>query len=186
MKKICITKNICMFAASNRTRWAVFLLIISMSNFCVHGSSKGVSKLCVCYNDVHNGSASGLTGGKVGAPSFFYCTGIILNSFSMSNQKEVSLNGRTPSNRATYDSGTSRATLALQVSNPYGIVCFPDLAAEMQKQYDVEKNAKNKAYSFILSSGLLNRFAEYCRSNYSDDWHDTCLRQLELLVTSKN
>ena len=77
---------------------------------------------------------------------------------------------------ATYESSTSSATLTLQVSNPYGIVCHTDLLQVLQSHFDVEKNAKNKAYSYILSNGLMNDFAVWSRKSRSDNWHDTCLR----------
>jgi len=80
----------------------------------------------------------------------------------------------------------SSATLSLQVANPYGIVCFEDLTAEMQKQYDVEKNAKNKAYTFILSKGLLEDFFFWSGGKDFVIPSDDCLRQLELFVTHEN
>jgi hypothetical protein len=111
-----------------------------------------------------------------------------LNSFNMSKANESSSNGRiTPkSNRHAHVTGTSIATLTLQVSNPHGIVRLTDLAAEMQKHFDEEKNAKNKAYAFILASGMFTQFAEFCQAAHSDDWHATCMKQLELLVTEQN
>ena len=53
-------------------------------------------------------------------------------------------------------------------------------------EFEIEVNAKNKAYAFILSSGLLMRFAEFCRLNHSDDWHDTCVKISGLLTPSPN
>lgn len=31
------------------------------------------------------------------------------------------------------------------------------------RKFEIEKNAKNKAYFFILSHNLLNEFAEFCK-----------------------
>ena len=53
-------------------------------------------------------------------------------------------------------------------------------------EFEIEMNAKNRAYAFILSSGLLTRFAEFCRLNHSDDWHDTCVKISGLLTPSPN
>jgi len=80
----------------------------------------------------------------------------------------------------------SSATIALQVSNPYSIVCFEDLATEMQRHFDVEKNAKNKAYSYILSKGLLKDFSIWSRGNNYNDPHEACLRHIELLAPHEN
>ena len=80
----------------------------------------------------------------------------------------------------------SSATLALQVSNPYGVVCFEDLATEMQKHFNVEKDAKNKTYSYILSKGLLKDFSIWQRGNNYDNPHEACLRHIELLTPHEN
>ncbi len=63
---------------------------------------------------------------------------------------------------------TSIATVKLPVSNPYSIPCFEDFIDEARKRFEAEKNAKNKAYAFILSRGLLSEFTEYSRA-YSGD-----------------
>lgn len=86
----------------------------------------------------------------------------------MSNTREKCLNGKiTPrSNRPVHD--TSIATVQLPVSNPYSIPCFEDFIDEARKRFEAEKNAKNKAYAFILSRGLLSEFTEYSRA-YSID-----------------
>jgi hypothetical protein len=44
--------------------------------------------------------------------------------------------------------------------------------------FNIEKNAKNKAYCFILSNGLFDRFAEFCKDYHSDDPHRDCLEYL--------
>ena len=79
---------------------------------------------------------------------------------------------------------TSKAII--ECSNPYGILVFEDLVKEAQAQFDVEKNAKNKAYSFILSKGLLGDFSDFCKMSKSDDPHGDCLKMLELLNVNQN
>ena len=56
---------------------------------------------------------------------------------------------------------TSIATVQLPVSNPYSIPCFEDFIDEARRHFEVEKNAKNEAYAFILSRGLLSEFTEF-------------------------
>ena len=46
------------------------------------------------------------------------------------------------------------------------------------RKYEIEKNAKNKAYFFILSHNLLNEFAEFCKTYHSNDPHKDCLEFL--------
>lgn len=89
--------------------------------------------------------------------------------FQMSKIPAECLNGKTIpiSDRPAHD--TSIATIQLPVSNPYSIPCFEDFIDEARKRFDAEKNAKNKAYSFILSRGLLSEFTEY-----SHDSSDEC------------
>ena len=52
--------------------------------------------------------------------------------------------------------------------------------AGLMKRFEVEKNAKNKAYSFILESGLVEQFREYCnRGLFGSDPHNTCKEWIE-------
>jgi len=44
--------------------------------------------------------------------------------------------------------------------------------------FNIEKNAKNQAYYFILSNGLFDQFAEFCRNYASDDPHGDCVNYL--------
>ena len=46
------------------------------------------------------------------------------------------------------------------------------------RKFEIEKNAKNKAYFFILSHNLLNEFAEFCKTYHSNDPHKDCLEFL--------
>lgn len=43
------------------------------------------------------------------------------------------------------------------------------------RKFEIEKNAKNEAYYFILSHNLLDKFAEFCKSYRSSDPHKDCL-----------
>ena len=44
--------------------------------------------------------------------------------------------------------------------------------------FNIEKDAKNQAYFFILSKGLLDSFAEFCKIYHSDDPHRDCVMSL--------
>jgi hypothetical protein len=44
--------------------------------------------------------------------------------------------------------------------------------------FNIEKNAKNKAYSFILSYGLSDRFVKFSKNFHSGDPHRDCLEYL--------
>jgi hypothetical protein len=55
----------------------------------------------------------------------------------------------------------------------------PDSAKTVSfKEFQIEMNAKNQAYYFILSNGLLDRFKEFCDNYHSDDPHADCVRYL--------
>lgn len=43
------------------------------------------------------------------------------------------------------------------------------------RKFEIEKNAKNTTYYFILSHNLLDEFAEFCKSYRSSDPHKDCL-----------
>jgi len=74
----------------------------------------------------------------------------------------------------------------VQVPNLQFIDYLEDRYLKMKKDFEVEMDAKNQAYAFILSHGLLTQFSEFSRTVYSDDWHATCLEQVKLLSTYKN
>lgn len=42
-------------------------------------------------------------------------------------------------------------------------------------QFLIEKTAKNKAYYFIISHGLMDEFVEFCESCNSVDFHKDCV-----------
>lgn len=46
------------------------------------------------------------------------------------------------------------------------------------QKFEIEKNAKNEAYYFILSNGLFKEFAEFCKNYHSNDHHKDCLEFL--------
>lgn len=57
-----------------------------------------------------------------------------------------------------------------------------DTSKSLHSKFLIEKNAKNKAYAFILSSGLLSEFTEFSRA-YSGECQSTSSR---LELTLKN
>jgi len=46
------------------------------------------------------------------------------------------------------------------------------------KAFNIEMNAKNKAYYFILSHGLLNQFSDFCKSYHSSNSHSDYINYL--------
>jgi len=186
MKNVCDMKNFGTFAA--------FMTKNILLGFCLCGcffaAYSAIDAANIGYQPLVNCCASeagNCSWSNNGGDSLFYCNTLIFHSQMTKNVKNQSTaKHSTCTSRAACESGISTATFSLQVSNPYGTVCFSDMTAEMQRRFDVEKNAKNQAYAFILYRGLLARFGEFCRSNHSDDWHDTCLRILELSVADEN
>lgn len=43
------------------------------------------------------------------------------------------------------------------------------------RKFEIEMNAKNRAYHFILSNGLFDDFVDFCKKNNSSDPHKDCL-----------
>lgn len=41
--------------------------------------------------------------------------------------------------------------------------------------FNIEMNAKNRAYAFILHSKLFNEFSEFCKATNGINPHDICL-----------
>lgn len=61
-------------------------------------------------------------------------------------------------------------------SNNSTLKSAPDSARTVSyRKFEIEKNAKNKAYYFILSHNLFNEFAEFCKTYRSSDPHKDCL-----------
>lgn len=52
-------------------------------------------------------------------------------------------------------------------------------------KYRIEKDAKNRAYAYIISEGKLCGFADFCRKYPEADWHTACVTGLliEMLDT---
>lgn len=52
---------------------------------------------------------------------------------------------------------------------------------QLKQESEEERNAKNKAYYFILSSGDFKKFAEFNKKHTANlDYHGACLAQLYL------
>lgn len=52
--------------------------------------------------------------------------------------------------------------------------------------FDIEKNAKNRAYTFIIAGGLLDKYHEFCRKFADiDDWHAAAVMLLEKAAADK-
>ena len=171
----------------------IFVAFLSGTNF--------LTFVCVVFFIATN---TALNAANLGYHSIGYCTAksvIVpdrtekgsLSSFytfifhSMSGTMK---NASTPNNSkrtSTSAHETSFAIIQLQVSNPYSIARFDDFLTEASRRFEVEKNAKNRLYSFILSHGLLKDYSEFCRMGiYSDNPHTDCLAHLELLITDEN
>lgn len=79
---------------------------------------------------------------------------------------------------STTSTRRSSAKTASRVSNPDADQSIADVLIELTEAYKVEKDAKNKAYYFILSNGLLDSFADFCRDYHSCDPHKDCVEYL--------
>jgi len=79
---------------------------------------------------------------------------------------------------------TQIATVRLPViSNPHGIPTFKDFMAQAERDFEVEMNAKNEAYSFILSHGLFLEFEQFCKETRGMDHHANTVSSLGLRIT---
>lgn len=67
----------------------------------------------------------------------------------------------------------------IRVSVKYSsIYSAPDSARTVSiEKFNIEKAAKNRAYAFILSSGLLHQFSEYCNQLH-DEPFEVCRKIL--------
>ena len=77
-------------------------------------------------------------------------------------------------------------TVTIPCSNPYSIPVFEDFMREAQRRFQIEKDAKNKAYSFILSAGHLSEFDEYCKLQKGTNHFDNCIDQLGMYSATPN
>ena len=75
----------------------------------------------------------------------------------------------------------------IRVSAKYSsIYTAPNSATTVSiEKFNIEMNAKNRAYAFILSSGLLNEFAEFCDMTSGLDPHDVCVAALERIADER-
>lgn len=58
----------------------------------------------------------------------------------------------------------------------------------LKQYFEIEKNAKNKAYYYIISSGNFNRFAEFCKKHPATlYYHGESVAELYLkAITNEN
>lgn len=75
----------------------------------------------------------------------------------------------------------------IRVSAKYSsIYTAPNSATTVSiEKFNIEMNAKNRAYTFILSSGLLNEFAEFCDMTSGLDLHDVRVAALERIADER-
>lgn len=153
-------KNLSIFVATIILNGGVICLFVAGIFYAcatdIHGSDTPVR----CVNAP--ASAVGVIVSGTGRNRFFISGP---QTFSKMTNKEKCLNGEnTPnSNRITHETGSATVRLPI-TSNPYSIPCFADFMAEAQRRFDVERTAKNEAYAFILSNGLLSEFIEFSRA----------------------
>lgn len=51
---------------------------------------------------------------------------------------------------------------------------------QTQQKFEIEKNAKNQAYCFIIMFGLMKAFQDFCQNVTAEDWHEACINALEI------
>ncbi|HAQ18420.1 MAG TPA: hypothetical protein DCR40_04200 [Prolixibacteraceae bacterium] len=76
-------------------------------------------------------------------------------------------------------------TVTIPCSNSHSIPVFEDFMAEAQRRFQVECDAKNKAYSFILSTGRLREFEEFCKLTQGLNHHGNCIDHLALIIPNQ-
>lgn len=52
----------------------------------------------------------------------------------------------------------------------------PIWAKRLARKFKIEKDAKNKAYYFILSNGLFDKYIAFDRAYKADDAHKECIK----------
>ena len=56
---------------------------------------------------------------------------------------------------------------------------YSNIPLRTEEEFIIEKNAKNKAYAFIIAHNLLDEFRSYCARNKDvDNWHLVCVNLL--------
>lgn len=81
------------------------------------------------------------------------------------NGIKVAVKNSTRYSASRHETAKSVALVELTCTNPYSIPTFSSFVSEIQKLFDVECNAKNKAYAFIIAKDLLKEFSEFCSEN---------------------
>lgn len=74
-------------------------------------------------------------------------------------------------------------TVTIPCSNPHSIATYDDFFNEAKRLCNVEKDAKNKAYHFILSKGLLTEFGDFCKLTRGINDHECCVDLLGLTAS---
>ena len=72
----------------------------------------------------------------------------------------------------------SMATVEIECSNTHSMPVFSDFLSEVQKRFDIEKEAKNELYSFIIQMGLLDQFREFYQHYRGVNHHAACIDML--------
>ncbi|WP_195360589.1 hypothetical protein [Phocaeicola massiliensis] len=70
------------------------------------------------------------------------------------------------------------ATVEIECSNSHLIPTFSDFLNELQKRFDIEKDCKNEAYSFIIANGLYEDFREFCKNYKGVDHYKAIIGML--------
>lgn len=76
-------------------------------------------------------------------------------------------------------------TVTIPCSNPHSIATFDDFFNEAKRRFQIECDAKNQAYSFILSTGRLREFDEFCKFTKGVNHHNNCVDHLALITPSQ-
>lgn len=88
----------------------------------------------------------------------------------------------TPEEAKQFNPNGTTGTIAIPVSNPYGIVTIDDLLSEVKRRFDKEKRLKNAAFSFLVANGLYGEFHEYLHDGRRNEG-DTAEDRLETSLT---
>lgn len=72
----------------------------------------------------------------------------------------------------------SMVTVEIECSNTHSTPVFSDFLSEVQKRFDIEKEAKNELYSFIIQMGLLDQFREFSQYYKGVNHHAACIDML--------
>lgn len=70
------------------------------------------------------------------------------------------------------------ATVEIECSNSHLIPTFSDFLNELQKRFDIEKDCKNEAYSFIIANELYEDFREFCKNYKGVDHYKAIIGML--------